>query len=267
MPLSFTMSPADYHAKALGTVSKTGLDYVARSPRHYKAWIDGDLEDEDSPALAFGRAMHCGILEPDRFAADYVTAPDFGDCRVTANKQARNEWRAANESKSHLSADDARTIGAMARAVWSHPLAKRLLGAGKPEVTVTWNDPETGLPCKSRADYYVAERELVVDVKSTLDASATAFRRDVSRYGYHRQDALYRAGFAANGRAVKHFVFVAVEKTPPYAVAVFSLDEDAIARGLDHTRRCIETLAHCVSTNTWPGYPDGIQEINLPPWG
>lgn len=40
------------------------------SPRHLKAYLDGDLPNEDTPAKRLGRAIHCLILEPDRFLRD-----------------------------------------------------------------------------------------------------------------------------------------------------------------------------------------------------
>src|SRR5690606_1095926 len=103
-------------------------------------------------------------------------------------------------------------------------------------------------------------------VKSCLDASEDAFRRDVAKYRYHVQDALYRAGFDAAGESVQHFVFIACEKTPPYAVAVYSLDAEGVGKGYSLARRDMATMAECLRTGEWPGYPVGIQTITLPPW-
>lgn len=255
-----------YHQRHVGLVSKGALDLVHRSPAHYKAWIDGELPDEDTPALKFGRAFHCSILEPERFASTYTAEPDFGDCRFKDNKRARDDWRAEHQSFELIGAAEFEQIRGMTASVRRHPLAGKMIRDGEPESTVTWSDEDTGLRCKIRPDYYVKRLGMVADVKSTLDASWEAFRRDVVKWRYHVQDALYRAGFAGIDDSIQHFVFIAVEKEPPFAVAIYSLDADGIGRGYSAARRDIDALAECLKTNTWPGYPTGIQTLELPPW-
>jgi exodeoxyribonuclease VIII len=254
-----------YLARELGMVSKSALDLVHRSLAHYKAYIDG-AEEESTPAFAFGSAFHCALLEPDRFAAAYAVEPDFGDLRTKIGKAARDEWRAEHVGALPLSDYDARMIAGMVGAVRSHPLAGKMIRDGEAEVTVRWKDAETGLQCKSRADYYVSRLGMVLDVKSTQNASEREFKRDVAKYRYFVQDALYRAGFAAVGAPIKHFVFVAVEKSPPFGVATFSLNMDGVAMGNEQARRGMTALANAMQSNEWPGYPVGIQQLDVPPW-
>lgn len=255
---------ATYHQRGLGVVSKGALDAIARSPLHYQAWLTEP--DKDTPALAFGRAFHCAILEPERFATEYASEPDFGDCRKKENKAARDAWRESNRAAVWLPADDWEAIEHMVRAVRNHELGRLILRDGDPEVTLTWLDKATGLPCKARPDYLVRSRRMCVDVKTTDDASEEAFARTVAKYRYHVQDALYRDACAQTGEAVEHFLFVAVEKTAPYAVNVHTLDEDAIGRGYTRARIEIELLADCVKRNEFPGYPPHIHTLSLPPW-
>lgn len=255
---------AIYHARALGIVSKGALDAVDRSPLHYKAWLEGP--DEDTEALSFGRAFHCALLEPERFTATYAVEPDFGDCRKTENKAARNAWRDAHAGHEPLTDVADSAIRSMVAAVRSHELASLILRDGEPELTMTWKDSSTGLLCKTRPDYYVAKRRMCVDFKSCNDASEEAFAKDIARYRYHVQDALYRAGCHETGQTVEHFLFVAVEKTAPFAVGVHTLDADAVSRGHMRARSNIERIAECAKTGLFPGYPPHIHTISLPPW-
>jgi hypothetical protein len=95
LPLGFLPDlPSEvYHAPRLGVVSKSALDKLRKSPAHYYAWATGQLE-KSTPALAFGRAGHCAIFEPDQFDKLYVVEPEFGDCRFKENKLKRDAWRA-----------------------------------------------------------------------------------------------------------------------------------------------------------------------------
>lgn len=260
---------ATYHERVLGLASKGALDLVRRSPAHYKQWIDGDPDasddDEDeSRVFAFGKAFHCALLEPERFIEAYTVEPAFGDCRKKENKAARDAWRKENEGALKLTMREHLACRRMAESIRRHSRASKLLLGGQAEVTARWRDEDTGLECKARADYLVEERGLLVDVKTTENASYEAFRRSIANYGYHRQDAFYRAGFAAAGVKIEHFVFVVVEKTAPYAVAVYTLDEDGCAAGRLAVRDSLETLADCLERNDWAAYPEDIRVIDLP---
>ncbi len=254
-----------YHARTLGVASKSALDLVHRAPALYRAWIDG-AEQEETEALAFGSAFHCALLEPERFDRTYVLEPAFGDCRKTENKNARDAWRKASEGKRPVSCADFATIRGMTDSVRAHPLAGKMLQGGVAEATLRWRDAETGIECKGRADYYVPGLGLVVDVKTTQDARAASFRKSVANFGYHRQEAFYRAGFDGAAAPVEHFVFLAVEKAAPYLVALYELDGDALDSGEASTRVDLRTLARCIERDEWPGYGNSIITLDLPPW-
>lgn len=263
--LVVSLDANEYHRKELGVVSKSALDRINRSPAHYRAWLDGAAE-KSTAALDFGRAFHCAVLEPKVFAATYVVRPDFGDCRMKGTKAARDKWLEENISAIVISEDDAATIAGMAKSIAAHPAASKIIADGIPEVTLRWVDLDTGLKCKSRADYYVRGKRLVADLKSTEDASEEAFARSVYKYRYHVQDALYRAGFAACGEPIEHFALVAVEKDPPYAVSVYTLDADAVGRGYAAARANMATMAECVASDQWLAYSNGVRTLSLPRW-
>jgi exodeoxyribonuclease VIII len=258
--------PAEvYHQRELHVASKSALDLVHRSPAHYLAWLHGQ-ERKKTAALHFGQALHMAQLEPERFEQTYVVLPDFGDMRSSKNRAARDAWLAERPGVLTLTEDEHATLHGMIAAILQHPAGSRLVLDGQPEVTLRWRDEITGLRCKARADYWVRAKRLAVDLKSTDDASPEAFARSVHKYRYHCQDAMYRAGFAACGEPISHFALLAVEKTPPHAVAVYTLDEDAVTKGYAAVRMDMATLAECVRTDHWPAYSDGVQELALPRW-
>lgn len=256
---------AEYHRRDLGVVSKSALDELHRSPAHYRAWVDG-IEPAPTPALRFGTALHMALLEPERFGRTYVVLPDFGDLRSSKNRERRDEWLIEHPGTVALSLEHEQALLGMLESVMRHPTASRLIVDGDPEVTVTWVDEVSGLRCKSRADYFVRSKRLAVDIKSTFDASPRQFARDVYNYRYHVQDALYRMGFAACDAQIDHFAILAIEKEPPYAVAVYTLDEDAVALGYNAARCDIERLSECLAADHWPSYSDGVETLSLPPW-
>lgn len=253
-----------YHEKILGLANKGALDQIARSPAHYLAWVTGKLARDESPALAFGKALHCRILEPSKFGKLYVVEPDFGDCRKTDNKKRRDDWRAEHAGATPLEAETMAALEGIAESIKAHPVASTLFTGGAAEVTAKWTDPATGIVCKARGDFWDESINTLVDLKSTEDARAPEFSRSVHRYRYHVQESFYRDGFALAGGSIEHFVFVAVEKRPPYAVAVYQLDDDAIFRGESDYSRDLRRMAECIERDKWPAYSDEIQELGLP---
>lgn len=259
--------PAEvYHRRELGLVNKGGLDQLRRSPAHYRAWAAGETEDEETEALWLGRALHTRVLEPELYAATYALQPYFGDGRKTEVKAAKAKWAEKNAGREAVEPAMWARIEGMAAAILAHPLARELLTGGRAEVTLRWDDPETGLPCKGRADYWRPDIDTAIDLKTCENASPEAFAKSVANYRYHVQQAHYCAGFAALGYQVSNFVFVAVEKRAPHAVLVAMLDDAATERGEGLYREEMETMAACVESGEWPAYGNGIQILTLPRW-
>lgn len=264
----------DYHARIPGVASKGALDEIARSPARYKAWLDGKVREE-TPALSLGKAIHMALLEPDRFARTYLIAPDFGPCRKTAdcsserakdNKTRRDAWRAEHAGAVLLDSRDGATTLGMVRAVVEHPTASALLLDGIAEATLKWRDPETGLVCKGRPDYYLPDIATCLDIKSTVDAREDSFSRSIFNYGYHRQEAHYSDGFREVKLPLEDYLLLAIEKEPPFDLSIWQLDDDARAVGREQVRAAMLKMAHFHALNEWPGYPIGIHPISLPAW-
>ena len=260
---------ADYHRH--NAVSKSHLDQVARSPLHYWArYIDPNrVVPEPTPAMLVGTAVHSHVLELDQWDARYVTAPEGIDRRTKAGKAEWDAFTVAAGNRTVLSKADAEQVMRMGHAVYSHPAAAMLLKQlpGKAETTWMWTDEASGLECKCRPDWLTDDCSLIIDLKTTEDASPAGFRKSIANWRYHVQASWYLDGIErATGTRPDHFVFVVVEKRPPYAVAVYAADAEMIAAGAKQSRLDLDTLAVCKAADAWPGYSDQIETISLPAW-
>ncbi len=258
---------AAYHR--LTAVSKSHLDQIARSPLHYWArYLDPNrVEPEPTPAMRLGTAVHTLTLEQDTFAERYVVAPNV-DRRTKAGKEEWAAFEAEAAGRELISADDRATISRMAEAVWTHPAAGALLKLkGKAEQSFLWTDEATGLECKCRPDWLTDDGSLIVDLKTTEDASPAGFRKSIANFRYHVQAAWYLHGLEqATVRRPEGFIFICVEKKPPHAVAVYVADPEMWALGLDTAMRDLQRLAECHAACRWPGYSEEIEPISLPAW-
>jgi hypothetical protein len=262
------MNNTDYHAHA--AISKSHLDQVAKSPLHYWArYLDPNrVVPEPTPAMAIGSAVHTHVLELDQWDARYVSAPDGIDRRTKAGKAEWEAFTAAATGRTVLPKADADLVMRMAHSVFSHPAAAMLLALpGKAETTHMWTDAATGLQCKCRPDWLTDDGRLLVDLKTTEDASARGFAKSIAQWRYHVQASWYLDGIEqATGTRPEQFLFLCVEKKAPYAVAVYAADAEMIAAGAQTAARDLDVLATCKAAGAWPGYSDQIEPISLPPW-
>lgn len=261
------MDNTAYHAHP--AVSKSHLDLIARSPLHYWArYLDPDrVAPEPTAAMRLGTALHTHVLELSRWDEEIAVAPPM-DRRTKAGKESWAAFEAAATGRTVITADDAEEVMAMGRAVMRHPAAAMLLGLpGKAETTHMWTDASTGLECKCRPDWLTDDGSIVVDLKTTKNASIQGFKRSVVDYRYHVQAGWYLHGLEqATGRRPDQFIFICVESTVPYACAVYAADAEMIERGHDQAMRDLAKLAVCKAADHWPSYSDQIETISLPGW-
>ena len=92
-------------------------------------------------------------------------------------------------------------------------------------------DPATGVLCKTRNDWLPDGHRMIVDLKTTRDASWEAVSKVFARYGYHVQAALYRRVYQLVTGNAAAFIHVVVESTPPHEVAFLELDPEALQAG------------------------------------
>ncbi len=263
------LSNSDYHALT-SVVSKSHLDQVARSPLHYWArYVDPNrVEPEPTPAMTIGTALHTHVLELDTWDQRYVVMPEGIDRRTKAGKAEWEAFSVASSGRTVLSKTDAELVMRMGHAIYAHPAAAMLLNLpGKAETTWMWSDDASGLDCKCRPDWLTDDGSLIIDLKTTEDASPTGFRKSIGNWRYHVQAAWYLDGLErSSGKRPDGFIFVVVEKKPPHAVAVYAADAEMIAAGAKQARLDLDVLATCKAANAWPGYSDQIEMISLPAW-
>lgn len=257
----YDLSDADYHARP--ELSSTEARLLLTSPAKYRYRKDNPPLIDDSPKFDIGKAVHAKVLGA---GADVVVV-DADDWRTKAAREARQEARDAG--KAPLLTREFEAVNAMAESVLQHPTARALLsqpGHAEASLFTTVDD----VPVRARFDSLpdrTERRTVAVDLKSTIDASLRAFEKSVANYQYDVQAAWYLDAYAEiTGDTEAAFVFVAVEKEPPYLTAVHQLPLVWMEMGYTKAKRAREIYAECVTSNVWPGYPNDVQLLTPPTW-
>ena len=248
-------------------ISRSELWRMHESPQ--KFWHAKNSPVEPTPSLLFGQVFHKLVLEPETFAEEYAVAPEC-DRRTKAGKQEWQEFEEASVGRIVVPAGMYDQAEAMCKALMAEPFAVKLLN-GQREVEFFWADDMTSEECKCRADVLNMNfsRPIVVDLKSTEDASGDGFAKSAVTYGYDFQAAMYCDGVAKNIGQMPMFVFIAVEKKPPYAVNIFQADDLFMRRGKMLFREFLDTYHDCKVSGNWYGYMgknNHVNTLSLPVW-
>jgi hypothetical protein len=253
-----------YHSD-LTRIGKSGLDLINKCPALYWAkYLDPNREREKkTKALELGSAAHLLLLEPEKFPNEYVILPSFAG---TGSRSRKDDFLLENEGKNLLTIEEYNQIRRMRDSVMKHPIVSSLLENGVAEQRIDWIDPFTGALCKAKPDWFDQNQRFIVDLKTTEDASEHGFGKSAFNYRYHVQAPFYFDGAVQNGMNPQGFVFVAVEKKPPFLVNVFVVDHEVMQHGRAEYHRDLETYLECVRTDLWPGYGDEAKTLRLPSW-
>jgi hypothetical protein len=255
------LSESTYHA-APG-VSNSQLKEFRRSPAHFRATIG---KDSRTAAKAFGRLLHMAALEPERLAESIAVEPRI-DRRTKVGKAEAAKFAEENAGKEIVSAWDAAMLHGIGRSLAEHGAARELIRAtGLHEVSAFCRHEETGLLLRSRFDIMPHESDILADLKSTEDASREAFAKSIHDFRYYVQAPFYLDNATRCGRERSRFIFIACEKEPPYAVAVWELDAESIEIGREEYQAQLKLFAECVEFDSWPAYSSRIESISLPAW-
>ncbi len=248
-----------YHRQA--GVSGSGLHTIRQySPAHY-AYAGGE-EPTDPRPREIGTAIHTALLEPERFAEEYMLT-EAADRRSSEYKKAADEYG----KHATLTAKEAARVRGMQSAAYAHPEARALLESlVMREVSVFAADPETGITIRCRPDG-VTSGNVIIDVKKARDARERPFASAAVNYGYDLKAALYCDVWElATGAPPSGYCLLVIEEQPPHAVMVYTFPDDWMARGRKLYREALDTYAACAEAGEWPAYSNATECLMPPSW-
>lgn len=248
-----------YHSQKWA-VSSSFLKTMFTDNPHVARYWDTHTR-EDTAAFQFGRAFHTvmtGVGQQPVLKLDGRT------------KEGKEQKALADAGEVLLvSEKDMEVLDAMKANLEAHPVAAGLLASSQPEVSMFWQDEATGVWCRIRPDLMDIERHIVTDLKSVggmAGAGHNAFAKSTANLAYDIQAAFYRRGYREIFGVTPAFLFAAVEKSEPYQVGIYELDDRTIDRAEAVVEDLLSDYALYSTFNEWPGIPADIQPLSLPGW-
>jgi exodeoxyribonuclease VIII len=250
-------------------VSKSHLDIIAaESHKHYwQRYINPQRPlVEQTDALRVGNAIHAAILQPDLFTSQYAAKPEC-DRRTKEGKSVYANFLSTLGNREEIGPKEYDWCIQMRDAVHAHRIARGLLTKGTAEHSFFCHERETGELIKCRADYFHDDGDTVVDLKSTINAAPFEFGRDATKYRYDVAPPWYfDVIHGVTGQRPRNWVWLAVEKEPPYAIGIYYAQKQDITRARDTARRNFLEILRARQLATWEDYGAEVRPLELMPW-
>lgn len=254
---------------------------------HYRYAIEPDIPKQSNQ----WRVLQEMLADPDAFDGKYTAIPDglsktskegkelVASIEAVGKKAVEQglvdkarELLPSLHGRELITKDEYDAVMSMAVAFINTPAGQYIIGLkGHRETSIYWTDPETGVLCKFRPDFFVEPCKalpngLIIDLKSTTDASPEEFGRSAYNFEYHVSAAWYCRGFQQVFKTAKlpPFLYGAVEKEAPYAPACYSATEEQLLLGGKICTDRLRIYADCLRTGQWPGYAPQITNLPLP---
>lgn len=284
------ISIESYHADKTW-ISATGLKHSAASMAQYKYFLDGGYDDDNKPHFSFGNAFELALLDTKGFEEKVAIAQteiwkhdalaEKPDLKVPANSKsyqdAKKAFEAANADKyiiPDVGKESFETIEEMMKSCYRDQWIQELIKNINYQNTLCWIDPVTQLQMKTRPDICKINKNVIVNLKTTTDASPSAFSRELASYDYPLQAVVEIEGAIRTGlmELVEKYFWLVVEKQAPYNAVLYNFEISDWQTYQDSYKFLLSRIKRCMESGIWPGYTDradnqfGILTARVPAW-
>ena len=250
---------AEYHGRKTH-LSSTNVRTFYNNKKKFKYGLTHELVKQ-TKAMADGTAVHSFFLEKDKFNTDYVTKP----ADIKLNTKVGKEWAQEHQGKIIIDFEFSNNLLEMEKSFMDSPAKLIYDNKGQTELSYFWDDLQL-VKGKCRPDWISDDGSIVVDIKTTTDASPKGFQKSISNWGYHLQLGWYIRGLRKLGLPAKEFIFIAIEKTPPFSVGVYRADQEMINFAMNKLDEIVPEINQALASQEFPDYTPEITSIGLPPW-
>jgi len=266
-----------YHADPCDVPSlSASLAHLMVSASALHAWtasrrLNPEYVSVDTDAFRLGRALHSMVLDD---TPRHVVREEYNADWTSWRKRHASEWRDLLASKGliPITADEMDRLRPMREAVHRHytDVMGGKLETLPSEVTLIWEAGEVTNRC--RVDAIDVDRRIAIDVKTTAGLAdpqrwvAVSMDHGVDLRAAHYLDGLEACYSRPDGASGWRYLFLVVEKSPPYACSLVELDPRSEAMGhskLDIARAAWST---CLKHDRWEAWPGGVTQAAAPEW-
>ena len=253
-------------------------------------WMKVGSGFEGSAASDWGSAIDCLLLTPSEWDARFAVKPEtYLDSKTgepkpfTMSSNWCKKWAEEQGEKTLVKHDEYEEMQSAIAALGDTDVSRFLPKAQKQVMAVAeWADKATGLvvPIKVLLDLVPAKDDpefgkVILDLKTTTNASEKAWCDKVDRENYDAQGALFFDVYrSATGEDRCEFWHIVQETDAPYEVAIWRFgtgmeggEPGFLDLGRIKYESALERYCQCLSTGKWYGYTGPtLRYLQPKPW-
>lgn len=256
--------------EAIDAVSRSDLMQLRKSLKHYLH--SKTSVSEPTYAMVIGIAFHCLILEPEIFNDHYYVMEPNIDRRTKQGKELYETATHVAAGRTILKREEMDNLEAMKKSIMENTVVKatNMFGdGGKTEVAMCWTAIDSmykEVACKCRLDkMFLNGQSSIIELKTT--SNAINFENEIFDRAYHIQAAFYMDAFEnVFAHKCDSFIFVAVEKEPPYYNSVHTIHKDSVARDIGRQEYKMLLSKYLKEKENGFEVEDVLNEVSVPSW-
>lgn len=275
----------DYHNDR-EYLSASSLKEAVKSSAHLRYYLD-EPEHERKLHLDFGNAFELALMdvmnnvnEFDKYCAIFKESEKPNPNQTFSqsdNKKWKESFFTENNGKyiiPETGTDSMSIMEKMLESCWKDATIQGLLKNTDYQKTIFWTDKETGLKLKTRPDLCKVNKSVIIDLKTTKDASPESFPKDAAKYNYPLQATMQIEGAEQSGliNHVDAYYWIAIEKTAPYNAQIYHFPREDWEWSKLMFKNVLAKVKKAMDSNKWLGYSErsngshGILDLELPMW-
>ncbi len=279
------ISIEDYHNDK-DYFSSSGLKLAKKSLKLFKLFIDGkvdatgSVEKEKKSHFDFGNAFEIALLDRSNLGSSITVydPKDRPDKTKSITSKDNQIWKNEmfNSGRYVINAEGKESMGVimeMLSSCYADAVINKLLQNIEYQYSIFWTD-STGLKLKTRPDICKSKKNIIVDVKTTLDGSPEQFSKDMANYDYPFQAVMQMDGAVKSGfmQQVDVYYWLVVEKQPPYSATLYEFDPEDMKWVFDEYEYVLHCVKEAITKKHFPSYSYradnkyGILRANIPLW-
>lgn len=272
-----------YH-KESEYMSASSLKYIKKSPKHFDFYRKGFFNTGRKDYFDLGNAFELALLDQVEFDAKVVNEKDIFNEIMSSNHEIKTvratskykEWLDnAHKSKKYVvSESDFNKIEWMLLACKQDAIINKLITGIEYQSSIFWTDKVTGLKLKTRPDICKTKKNIIVDVKTTVDGSPEAFSKALANYDYPFQACMQIDGVLQSGYMPKvdNYFWLVVEKEAPFSATIYEFDQSDIKEAWNYYEYYKQLTKMSLDSKLYPSYSQrsdnkfGILTAKIPVW-
>lgn len=252
----------EYH-KDTEFVSASKLKKAFKTMRHYAA----PSKNERKPHFDIGHAFEIKLTDPKSYFDEVVVfdenqRPDLSKTMAAYDNYTWKQQFYENHSDKYIiTTEDHEMIDKMVKTCEADKVINNLVKRGDFQMSIFWD--HKGLKVKTRPDILIPvidKKAIIIDIKSTADASPGGFSRQAKKLYYPFQAIMQVIGAEALGYEVVNYYWLAVEKSNDMPLAQLyefdKGDQDVMRIAFD---RIVDKVLHYNKTQEATGYEEGCE--------